>query len=159
MREQVGRPPEEFHAGGPLEALGVGDNLVEVAVRFGERAALGGDVAIVEAVKRCADFLEKLKGGIQADLRDRDRVGALFPRPDNRARAERIGAGAAEGVPVGDGEAQVRTHRPAVDHLVGVVVAKGERVGRLRPFIGDGLDAGKVSAGFFHGRRLDVPRV
>ena len=152
VREQVGGAPEEFHAGGFLEGLGVGDDGGEVLVGLGERGALGGDVAVVEAVERRADFLEKLEGGVHADLGDGDGVFALFPRADDGAGTERIGAGAAEGVPVGDGEAQVLLHGFAVDELGGVVVAKREGVGGAGAFVGDGLDFWEVSGGFFHRR-------
>ena len=52
----------------------------------------------------------------------------VVPGPQRGARAERIGAGAAERVPVGDAEAQVVLHRVAFDLFVLVVVAEGERV-------------------------------
>jgi hypothetical protein len=82
VREEVGRAPEEFHAGGFLERLGVGDDLVEIAVRLGERAALGRDVAVMEAPERRADFLEELEGRVHAHLGDGDWVGTLLPRAD-----------------------------------------------------------------------------
>ena len=151
--EQVGGAPEQLHAGGLLEVLGVGDDAVEVAVGLSEGLALGGDVTVVEAVERRADFLEKLKRGIEPGLRDRDRVGTLFPRADDGAGAEGVGAHAAERVPVRDGEAQVRGLRLPVDDLVGIVVVERERVGGFGAFVGDGLELGKVGAGFFHGGR------
>ena len=148
--EEVGRAPEQLYAGGALEAARVIDEGVEVAVGFRERATLGGDVAIVERPERRADFLEELERGIHPGLRDRNGIGTLFPRPLDRAGSERIAARAAEGMPVGDGETQVRGHRLPVDHLVGIVVPERERVRALRALVGDGLDAGKVGAGFFH---------
>ena len=51
--------------------------------------------------------------------------------------------GAAERVPVGDGEAEVVLHRLAFDDLVLVVVAEGERVLALGAFEADLLDFGK----------------
>ena len=66
------------------------------------------------------------------------RIGAVFPGPDGAAGAERVAAGAAERVPVAHGEAQVLPHRLAFDHLVGVVMAEGERVLRVRAFVLDG---------------------
>ena len=72
-----------------------------------------------------------------------DRVGAVFPGPDGAAGAERIGAGAAERVPVDDAEPQVVLHRLAVDHFVRVVVVEGERVLRLGAFVLDSFDFGK----------------
>ena len=62
-------------------------------------------------------------------------------RPPTAARIvagpERIAARAAERVPVDDGEAQVLRHRLAFDLLAGVVLAEGQRVLRLRAFVGD----------------------
>jgi hypothetical protein len=98
------------------------------------------------------DFLEKFEGCVHADLGDGDGILALLPRADDGAGTEGIGAGAAESVPVGDGEAQVLLHGFAVDDLGGVVVAEGERVGGAGALVGDGLDLGEVGGGFFHGK-------
>ena len=60
-----------------------------------------------------------------------------------RAGAERIGAGAAERVPVDDAEPQVVAHRLAFDLFVGVVMPEGERVLGLGAFVADAFDFGK----------------
>jgi hypothetical protein len=155
IREEVGGAPEEFHAGGFLELLRVGDDGVEVFVRLRERAALGGDVAVVEGPERGADFLEELEAGFESGLGDGDGVFAGLPRADDGAGAEGIGTGAAEGVPVGDREAHVLREGFAVDDLIGVEMAKREGVGGAGAFVGDGGDAGPVGAGgagfFAHG--------
>ena len=102
-----------------------------------EVLALGGHVAVVEAVERDAELLHELEGDADALDRHLDGVGAVLPRPHGAAGAERVAARAAEGVPVGDGEAQVLLHRLAFDLLVGVVVAEAERVGRIGAFVAD----------------------
>ncbi len=147
--EEIGGAPEELHAGRLLQLLGMGDDLVEVAVRLGEGAALGGDVAVVEGVEGGSDLGEELEGGVHPVLGDGDGVLALFPGTDDGAGAEGIGAGSAEGVPIGDGEAEMVLEGLAVDHLVGIVVAEGERGGGAGALVGDAGNLGEV--GFAHG--------
>jgi hypothetical protein len=96
--------------------------------------------------------LEKLEGGVHPYFCDRDGIGALFPRADDRTGAERIGADAAERVPVGDREAQVGADGFAVDLLVGIVVAEREGVRGAGAFVGDWLDFREMRAGFFHAK-------
>ena len=97
--------------------LGVLDDRVEVLVRLLEGLALGGNVAIVPAPVRGIDLLKELEGRIHARLGHGELVLTFFPWPGNRAGAERIGTGAAEGMPVSDAEAHVRLHRLAVDYF------------------------------------------
>ena len=75
-----------------------------------------------------------------------DRVGAVFPGPDGRARRRTGRQRVAEGVPVDDGEPQVVLHRLAVDDLVGVVMLELQRVPRLRASVLDLGTSGKNSA-------------
>ena len=128
----------------------MGDDGVEVLVGLGERRSFRGDVAVVETIKWRANFLEKLEGCIHANLGDRDGIFTLLPRPNDRSRAKRIRARAAERMPVGDGEAQVLRHGLTIDDLGGIIVAEGEGVGAAGAFVGDGLDSGKVRRRFFH---------
>src|SRR5690606_41023197 len=72
---------------------------------------------------------------------------ALLPREAAGARAERVCAGVAEGVPVADREAEVVAHGLAADRLVGVVDLERQRVVRFRTFVGDRADAGEVFGG------------
>ena len=160
IREEVGRAPEEFDAGGFLQRLGVGHERIEMLVGLGERAALGRNVAVVEAPERRADFLKKFKRGVHPGLRDGDCVRTLFPRAHDRAGAERIAARAAKAVPIRDRKPQVLRERAAVDDLVRVVVFERECVFRLRAFVGDDGEAGEVRFG--HGREgnaTETPRV
>ena len=56
MGEQVGRAPQELRAGLLLVAKRVVGQRVQVVAELGERAALWGDVSIVEAVVRHAEL-------------------------------------------------------------------------------------------------------
>ena len=111
-----------------------------VSARF---APSGATSRSWKAVERDAELLHELERDADAVLGVLDRVGAVFPGPDGAAGAERVAAGAAERVPVDDGEPQVVAHRLAADLFVGVVMAEGERVLRLRAFVLDAFDFGK----------------
>ena len=88
--KQIRRAPEQLHAGGFLQLLRVRDDLVEVAVRLGERTRPRARCRGHGSIERRLDFREKLKRGIHARLRDGDGIAAVFPRPHDRARPERI---------------------------------------------------------------------
>ena len=135
VREQVGRAPQQLDAG--LLDLGFEDvgDLVEALGAFGEGRALRPDIGVVEAEIGDAEQREHLEGDVGLELRVLHRVAE--PRTLESLAAERIAARPGEGVPIGDREAQVVLHPLARDHLVLVVEAIGERVGRLRSFIFD----------------------
>ena len=59
--EEIRRAPEQFYAGRFLQPLGVRDELVEVPVRLGQRAAFRRDVAVVEAVEGRLDLGKKIQ--------------------------------------------------------------------------------------------------
>ena len=147
VAEQVGRAPQQLDAGPLLLFFEHLDDRVEIAVGLGEVRAFRGDVAIVERVERVAELLHELERHAGAVLGVLDRVGAVFPGPHGAAGAERIGARAAERVPVDDAEPQVVLHRLAADLFVGVVVAKRQRVLALGTFETDALDFGKCGHG------------
>src|SRR5690606_15816600 len=89
---------------------------------------------------------EELERRVDLGLGGGHRI-ALLPRELAGARAERVGAGVAEGVPVADREAQVVAHGLAADHLVRVIDLERQRVVRTGTFVGDGADAGEVLGG------------
>ena len=120
-------------------------------LRLGQRGAFGGDVAVVEAVERGAELLDELEGHAGAVDGVLDRIGLAFPRPQHRARPERIAAGAPHRVPIGHAEAEVVLHRLAFDQFALVVVAEGQRVLRVGAFVLDLGDVGKCG----HGGLLD----
>ena len=147
--KEIRRAPEQLDAGRFLQRLRVRNDLVEVAIRFGQRAAFWGDITIVKRIEWRFDLLEKFKRRIHPRLRHGNGVLALFPRPHDRARAERIGADAAERMPVGDREPHLVFHRPAVDHFGGIIMFERERVGAARAFVGNRLEFGEMR--FSHG--------
>jgi len=65
--------------------------------------ALFNEIIVVEAVVRCTDLGNELERGVHFVLGAGFRV-AGEPREGVRAAAERVAAGSAERVPVGDGE-------------------------------------------------------
>ena len=137
IREQVGRAPEQLLAGPLLvREQPVGDG-VEVCVALGERRPLGRHVAVVKAVEVAAELLEELEGHVHSRQRRLERIAVLLPGADHRAGAEGVEARAAESVPVGDSEAKVVAHRLALHERVGVVVAEGQHVLRLRTLVAD----------------------
>ena len=150
VREEVRGAPEELDAGPLLFALQHLGDLVEVRVGLLEVFAFGGDVAVVEAVVGGAELLDELEGDLHALLGHLDGIGAVFPGADVAAGAERIGAGASEGVPVADGEAEVVLHGLPLDDFARIVMAKRERVFRIRAFVLDLFDFGEE----WHGGHL-----
>ena len=108
VREQVGRAPQQLDAG-LLLLVGedVGD-LVEARRALGEVLALRPHVGVVEAVEGHAEQREHLEGDVGLQLGQLHRVAE--PGPLEGLAAERIAARPGEGVPVGDGEAQMILH-------------------------------------------------
>ena len=137
VTEEVGRAPKQLDARALLFRLEHRHHGVEIVVALLQRGALRRDVAIVEAVKRRAQFLEKLNKHTRAVLRIGHIIRARFPRADRRARPERVIAHPAHRVPIRDAEAQVLLHRFAFDHLVGVVMLESQRVPRIRALVFD----------------------
>ena len=74
--EQVGRTPQQPHSSTlPGARAASVDHLIELGRRFGELLALGGDVAIVEAVERHAQLGEELERGVHLLPRRGHRIG------------------------------------------------------------------------------------
>ncbi len=143
IAEQVGCAPKHLNAR-PLHLfLDDLDHGVEVFVRLGQRRAFGRDVAVVEAEERGGQLLHELEGHADPPLGHVDVIDAALPRAEHRARAERVAAGSAEGMPIGDAEAEVILHRLAGHDFRLVVVAEGERIFGLRAFVTDFGDFGK----------------
>ena len=141
--KQVGRAPQKLHTRALLMTGEHLDDAVEDVVALGQRLALGRDVAVVEAVVGSAQLLEKFKSRGGLLLGQFDCVAVALPGAPERARAEHVGAVAAEGVPVADRDAQLLFHALAAHDAVLVVEAEGERILRIRTLEWDGLDAGK----------------
>jgi hypothetical protein len=139
--KQVGRAPQQLHAGGFLLAGEIVDDLFEVLRILGKVGTFRTHIGIMEAVERCTQRREHLEGNIRLQLGKFHRV-LRIPRPVEGAPAKRVAAFPGEGMPVGNGKAQMVFHPLAHDHLVGVVMAEGQRIAALRPLV---LDPGDVS--------------
>ncbi len=140
VAEQIGRAPQQFHAGALLVLAQHIDHPLEVVVTLARRCALRSHVAVMEAVVRGAKLGEHLKGGFGLHLRQLQRRAALKPGALESATAKRVEAVPAEGVPVADREAQMVFHAFAQHDAVAVVVAEGEWVcalGALEFDLGD----------------------
>ncbi len=126
IRKKVGRAPEQPDAAPLLvREEGIGDR-IEILVALGERRALGRHIAIVKAIQLDTQLFEELECHVHATQRHVERVAAGLPGADHGAGTERIGARAAEGMPVGDGKAEMLSHGLAFHDRVGVVVAEGQ---------------------------------
>ena len=151
MGKQAGRAPQQPHTRALLFLPEHLDDGIQVLVGFAEVPALGCHVTVVERVEGRAEFLEELERDADARLRHFQRVGAVFPGPHGCARAEHIGQLAPDGVPVGDGKAQVVFHRLAFDQLLGIVMLESQRVFRGWPFeLNLGNAREEFSGLFFH---------
>ena len=132
--EQVGRAPQEAHAGLLLVAGGVVREGVEVGPELGEGRALGRDVAVVEAVVGHAELGEELERGRQLHAGGGHRVARRRPSHgrSKRADAEHVGARPGERVPEADADPEVVLHPLAEHEPVGLVDLERERIGRVR---------------------------
>ena len=149
MGEQVGRAPQQAHAGLLLEAGGPLHQLGQVGRRLGERGSGRGHVDVVEAVERHAELGEELEGGVLLGPGRLHRVGARRqPRPVEGAGAEDVEPVPVEAVPVADGEAEMVFHAAAGHHPVLVVPAERQRIVRVGTEEGDG--AGDVGEELGH---------
>ncbi len=144
MREQVGRAPQQLDAGVGLALLGNAHHVLEVALVLSDVIGIRRQVDVVKAVVRHAELGEELERRIGLGFGTVQRGIAHIPRIRTRARAERIGAIAAEAVPVGHGKAQMLGHGLVADGLVGVVDLERERVVRIAAFETDLADAGEI---------------
>ena len=125
----------------------MGDNFIEITIRFSQRAAFGRNVAVMERIEWRTDFREELKRRIHADFRDGDRVFPFFPRADNCAGAKRVGADAAKRVPIGDREPHVALQGHAVDDFLRIVVPESQGILGLGALEPDGGNAEVLAAG------------
>ena len=135
--KQIRRAPEQFDAGAFLLLFEDRHDRVEIAVGLGQIVPFRRDVAVVEGEIGRAQLLDELNRHPRALLRVGDGIGAVVPRAQHRAHAERIPAGAAERVPIDHRKAQVIAHRLALDHFVRVVMLESQRILRFRAFVAD----------------------
>jgi hypothetical protein len=121
MAEQVGGTPQQLDAGGVLALLGQCHQVLQVVLVLADVIGIRSQIDIVEAPVRGAELGEELERGIELGFGDGQRRASLFPRETAGARTERVGAGIAEGMPVGGGKAQMLGHGLVADFLVGVI--------------------------------------
>ena len=93
VREQIGRAPEQLDLGTFHLAPEQCGDLAGIAVRFGKRRTLGGDVAVVEAEIRDIEQPKQLERHVSLLARAVQRVAARHPGPLERIAAKRVGAG------------------------------------------------------------------
>ena len=122
-------------------------------IRFRKGFPFRRHVAVVPAVIWRTEFFDELEGDANAFLRIAHRVGTVVPRPLHRARAERIAARPAKGVPIHHRKAQMLPHGLASNPFVGVIVLERKRVLGSRPFVLNGRNIFKAGghnySGFF----------
>ena len=102
----------------------------EVAAEFGEIGAFGNDIAIVEGEEGNAEQREHFEGDIGLQPRILHRLAE--PWALECRRAEHVGAGPGEIVPIADGRAQMLGERLAEHGFVGLVMTIGQRIGAVR---------------------------
>ena len=135
--EQVGGAPQQPHL---LSLHFLGEDVADfahIAVGFRQRGALRRNVAVVEAEERHTQQVEHLERHIGLETGMVHRLAK--PGTFERGTAEGIGAGPGKGMPISDGEAQMVLHALAKYEPVGIVVAEGQRIGAVRPLVGDGV--------------------
>ena len=141
--EQVRRPPQQLDARALLVLGGGIDHFVEQRRRLLERGALGGDVAIVEAVERHPELDEELERRVHLLLGSFDRIGGRgerrVPGAVEGTGPEDVEAVPVERVPVAHGKAQMVFHPPAGDDPVGVVPVKRQRIVAVGALVGNGV--------------------
>jgi hypothetical protein len=122
VAEQVGGAPQQADTGPLLESEGVVGEGVEVAPELRERGAIGGDVAVVEAVEGGAELGEELEcGGHLGPGRVHLVARRVDPGPLPGSRPEHVAARRGEGVPVGDGDPEMVLHALAEHDTIGIV--------------------------------------
>ena len=139
MAEQVGRAPQELDPGLLLQLSREGGHLLQVGHGFGRGLALGGQVAVVEAVEPHPQLGEELEGGPSLGLGPLQGRSGLVPGPLKDVLAKGVQPGVTEGVPVGHREPKVLGHALGPHHPPGVVILEGQGVGGAGSLKGDGV--------------------
>ena len=141
--EAVGRTPQHLFAA-LAHQLGqqVGD-FVQPGVGFLQGGGLRGDVPIVEAEIIDVQLIHQLEGRVSLGAVNGHGI-ALAEILDKGAAPEHVGAVAAQGMPVGQGEFQLLAHGLARHDLLRVVIPEGQGIGAFRALVGHLGDAGKI---------------
>jgi hypothetical protein len=144
MTEQIGRAPQQLHAGRGHFRLDLVDHRREVRDMLADRLRLRHDVDVVEAEIGQPEPCEELERFVELVVRSRLIDRTAVPGPVERAGAEYVEAVPAETVPVADRHAQLLLHRLAEHDAILVVIAIGQRIRRLRPFEGNRCDVAEI---------------
>src|SRR5258706_7388350 len=126
--KQTSGAPQQPNAGALLLFLQGFDNEIKVPMAFAQAPAFGSDIAVMEGIKRRAQFFDEFKGNADTLFRHFKRVGAVFPRANGCARAKHVGQLPSKGMPVSNRKAQMVFHRLSFDQFRGVVMLEGEGV-------------------------------
>ncbi len=121
IAEEVAGAPEQFDSGAFHFLFGDFDDRVQVFIGLAQVRAFGSDVSVMECPERIAEFFHELKGDPHAFLRIFYTLCAVIPGAEHGAHAELVAAGAAEGMPVDHGEAQMLGHGFSFHELFGVI--------------------------------------
>ena len=143
MAEEIRGAPEQLDAGLAHLFREIFGDLREVAGEFTQVRAFGNDIAVMEREKGRAEQREHLERDIRLQPRRRHSLGE--PGPLEGRRAEHVGPGPGEIVPVADGRTQMVRHRLAEHDARCVVMTIGERIFAGRPFILDRRDVAEKS--------------
>src|SRR5882724_5619926 len=91
MTEQIGRAPQQSHAGASLMACQHVHHLLKLGDAVSWRGALRRDIPIMESIEGGAQLGEKLKSGIRFQTGRLHRIAHPLPRPlEGTVVAERI---------------------------------------------------------------------
>jgi hypothetical protein len=85
-----------------------------------------------------AELREQFEREIRLRVCAFQRIAGAVPRPLEGARAEHVGAGPAERMPIADRQPQMIFHPLAEHELVAIVVAIRKRIVRVRAFVAHG---------------------
>src|ERR1035437_1487634 len=111
-----------------------------MASGLGEGPALGGDVAVVEAVERHTELGHELESGVElGPARDEGVQTRFEPGTVEGARAERVRARRVERMPYATRDPEVVLHALAKHEPIGLVDLVRKRIARLEAAERDAL--------------------
>lgn len=127
VAETVRGAPQEFFTAFIHEAFYNGDDFIEAGVCFGQGAAFGGNIAVMEAKIIDGELVKQLKAGVRLVFID-FHIGFAAERFVRCFDAEHIPPAGAKRVPIRNGELQRVFHGFAVYDFIGIVKAKCQRI-------------------------------
>ena len=140
MGEQIGRAPEQPHAGTVLPLLRQLGEMNQILLEFRLIRPEGRHIRVVKGVERRTDLGEELECRVELLLR-RPHGIIVPPGIHHGAHAEGVGTFVTERMPVGDGKAQVLLHGFPPRRRLGIVELESQRVVGLRTLVIDLSDS------------------